>query len=181
MPDLMSEMERTVNKGLLEYAASQTLFCPKCETIMDCTRTVTFDIVKDGQIHQSTVVLCGACYDRLCAAMSTAQGYCLEDVVDGRTLFNLVETETKPKLPVEKAAFNSKTVEVGKTYAIHHSSGYIVPATILYKRTTNWLRSRNVTHYICRNERTGRDIEVKSAAKFRYELRKTQCGKWEKV
>ena len=187
MDTVMSEMEQVVNRNLLKYAAGTALFCPCCQTVMDCTRTVTFDVIRNGQPLKAGMVRCTRCYDSLCTSLSTANGFCFENVVDGRILFPHVENTPKAPAPVEKAAFNVKTVQVGHTYFINHTSGY-VPVTILHLtghdvRDYGW-GSRGVirrnTRYVCRNEKTGREIIVKSAAKFRYEVVMVD-GKWRRV
>jgi hypothetical protein len=79
-------------------------------------------------------------------------------------------------------------VEIGKTYLIRFHDGLLTPVTILSTKTQEnygYLNGRytygagkRTTHYRARNERTGRDIEVKSAAKLRVEVTRNANGKW---
>ena len=74
------------------------------------------------------------------------------------------------------------TPEVGKKYVIHHSSGNRVMTFIGLKvRETVKIYSRifpdcppivhrGSTHYIFRNDSTGREIEIKSRLKIRKEV-----------
>ncbi len=55
----------------------------------------------------------------------------------------------------------------GKTYRIRLTDGSWTDGRFRHVRTTNWLRSRNVTHFMFVNERTGRDIEIKSRQRIR--------------
>lgn len=71
------------------------------------------------------------------------------------------------------------TVKIGSTYAIVFHDGRLTPATVIRRKDvkTSWRMgscSRVLTHYVCRNERTGREIEVKSAYKFRFEVKRDE-------
>lgn len=63
-------------------------------------------------------------------------------------------------------------IEVGKEYVIKHHDGSLCTVQVEYLKTRNSYGSRSgvirtMTHYICTKLSTGRQIEVKSAAKFR--------------
>lgn len=56
MDHLLSDIEKTVARGLVKYAASMHMFCPKCENVLDCKTTVVMSY-KD-----KTAVMCSTCY-----------------------------------------------------------------------------------------------------------------------
>jgi hypothetical protein len=74
------------------------------------------------------------------------------------------------------------TPEIGKKYVIHHSSGNKIMTFIgEYKRETTRIYSRifpdmppvihrGYTHYIFRNDATGREVQIKSRLKIRREI-----------
>ena len=82
----------------------------------------------------------------------------------------------------------TQDIRVGATYLIRFHDGLLTPVTVLreterrhYSYGGIHTRSYAGSHtgYICRNLRTGREITVKSAAKFRVELeRNPETGKW---
>lgn len=80
----------------------------------------------------------------------------------------------------------AQDVGVGKTYLIRFHDGVLTPVTVLRETERRHYVSHYSEHaggshtgYICRNERTGREITIKSAAKFRQELeRNPVSGKW---
>jgi len=69
-------------------------------------------------------------------------------------------------------------IEVGKLYVIRHHDGkfYVVRADYIKNYNTysgygsTGRVSRSMKHYVCTKLATGRQIEVKSAAKFRREV-----------
>ena len=64
-------------------------------------------------------------------------------------------------------------VQAGKRYRIHHNSGEItvkILGTVDYRTHLGYQHYGSKIRYRCLNERTGRIIEVKSAAKFRAEV-----------
>jgi len=91
MVDVLGGMETTVKRNILKYAAGRTMFCPGCQTIMDCKRTVTWDLLKEDKLLMSKV-LCTACYDSKIAGNAaiaeavTSKGLTVE-VTDGRVLW----------------------------------------------------------------------------------------------
>ena len=57
-------------------------------------------------------------------------------------------------------------VKIGETY-IARVSGNLVPIKVLEEVQSFTFSGKRKTNFRCRNERTGREIVVKSAAKFR--------------
>ena len=61
-------------------------------------------------------------------------------------------------------------VRVGATYLMNHTSGKIKVRILSVKTRKSWGRmngpERNMTHWIALNLKTGREIEIKSAAKL---------------
>ena len=88
--DLLSEMERTISRNLLKYAAGHHIFCPGCDAIMDCTRTV---IVSAGSRE---IVRCTTCWDAarlLVEASAAVEGK--YSVLDGRMLWPAKRRKTR--------------------------------------------------------------------------------------
>jgi hypothetical protein len=79
---------------------------------------------------------------------------------------------SKPE-PTEPRPIKAADVEIGARYRIKHSSGFITVKVLCFKSSS--IRSRDYgariigqrKQYVCLNERSGREIVVKSAAKFR--------------
>jgi hypothetical protein len=81
-----------------------------------------------------------------------------------------------------------KDVQIGKMYLIRFHDGLLTPVTILGTKSKEnygyvngrytYGAGRVTTHYRARNERTGREIEIKSAAKLRIEVTRNADGKW---
>lgn len=179
--EILSEVQRTLKRNALRYHCGYVIFCPHCRTILDCTQAVEIDLIRsnDGALVKSSV-LCASCYDsryradieglnaqlKAESAGRPNQNYTYAEVTDGRELFRSASTSTsagtRPAASAFRYAVHPKDVQVGGRFEIHHTSGY-VKVTVLRARKV----SSGRTHYVCRNERTGREIEVKSANKFR--------------
>jgi hypothetical protein len=175
---ITNTIEQHLKGEMLKYHVGQTIFCQRCSKIMDTKRAVEVDIHAGEQLIKSLVV-CADCYDRKVEMTvkslpaETKDGRPVKvEVNDGRVLF------ASPKEPAEarKAAVHKKDVEIGKRYQIHHTSGYVTVKVIGFKSTD--IRSRGYGYdligkkrqYRCINEKTGREIIVKSAAKFLREV-----------
>lgn len=81
-------MQETINKNMLRHHVSTAMFCPKCETVLDVSRAVSIDRMKDGELER-TYILCAKCWDEVKLALNDAMresGRTLE-VTDGRELF----------------------------------------------------------------------------------------------
>ena len=63
-----------------------------------------------------------------------------------------------------------KDVQIGQTYLMRHTSGLVkvkILQTITRHNYGSWSGSdRDMTHWLALNEKTGRQIEVKSAVKL---------------
>jgi hypothetical protein len=55
----------------------------------------------------------------------------------------------------------------GDIYAIRLTDGRWVRGKFLYHRSTNWIKSRTMTHFMFENVSTGRTIEIKSRQRIR--------------
>lgn len=75
-PTIDSMMRDTVNRNLLKYAAGRVMFCPYCNTVLDCRTTV---IVSTTDGKES--VLCARCFD------AWGDKPAFTGVVDGRQLW----------------------------------------------------------------------------------------------
>jgi len=77
-------------------------------------------------------------------------------------------------------------VQIGKTYLIRFHDGFLTPVTVISKkerlhRDRYDYREIVGSHdgYVCRNERTGREIVIKTASKFRDRVERIpESGKW---
>lgn len=148
-------MQAVLNRNLVKYAVQTAMFCPKCKQILDVTRAVLFAV--DGDAEGRQFMLCAGCYDNVRSLVTI-------DVLDGRKLWAKTETAAPDRNPV-----HAKDVAVGKRFETNQ--GLIVrilrvKAAWQYNPRTGCTRH----HYVCLNERTGREITVKSAAKFRKEV-----------
>jgi hypothetical protein len=165
-------MQTEINREMLKHHVGMALFCPACGTVLDCRRAVEVDMIGPNGAIVSSIIRCSTCYDNTVAGavdkVKAAHPDVTIEIHDGRELF---ASHAKPK----KAKKPARVIEVGKTYWIHHSSGYI-KATVIGTHGHRDLNTRSGvtpprrTHYDCRNESTGRMITVKSAAKFREEV-----------
>ena len=81
-------MEETINKGLLEHAASTAMFCKRCSTVLD-TRTTVFATLAVPENGERSFILCGGCFDKIRQELLdlavTIKGSV--EVIDGRELF----------------------------------------------------------------------------------------------
>lgn len=69
MSEQVSEFFRqTVNRQLLKYAAGQAIFCPQCNAIMDCRRTVVATVHRHLEGKEEECVqswtLCAKCWGK---------------------------------------------------------------------------------------------------------------------
>lgn len=84
----MSEMEKQISKNLLRHHVMQSITCPQCGKILDMSRAVSIDLMKDGDLKR-TWILCSDCWDKRKLALNdvaTQSGHALE-ALDGRELF----------------------------------------------------------------------------------------------
>lgn len=100
-------LERIAHRNLLKYAAGQVMFCPGCETCMDCTRTVNVECLvdsRDGKGERSikSWTLCASCYDRRKQVFEDGKQKVLAahtdwsvryEVIDGREVFGKTKTK----------------------------------------------------------------------------------------
>ena len=77
-PDILGMLEQQVARKLVRYAASQHMFCPQCETILDMRETV---LTMDTADH--TLVQCATCYGRPIGNIKAGS----VTVYDGRALW----------------------------------------------------------------------------------------------
>jgi hypothetical protein len=66
-----------------------------------------------------------------------------------------------------------KDVKVGATYLMNHTSGKVPVRILRVKPTTLYggrSGNRDMTHWVALNTKTGREIEIKSAAKLLREI-----------
>lgn len=89
----MSDMQRDINRGLVQHAVSKAMFCPGCEHVLEMKRAVlaTREDGKNG-------IACGDCYDKRTNALASSLGMTREaldaklpelgiEVLDGRKLW----------------------------------------------------------------------------------------------
>lgn len=95
-----SFLERHLNRQLLRHAAGSAIFCPRCQVIMDCTRTVVATVHRQlaGQPDEcvQSFTQCAVCWDKaqsdVRAAVNRVAAKHPElnarlQVVDGRDVF----------------------------------------------------------------------------------------------
>ena len=70
-------MQWTIARNLVKYAAGTAMFCPRCEAILDQSRTV---VLSDGT---RTVTMCDQCYGKSPGNIKRGS----IEVYDGRVLF----------------------------------------------------------------------------------------------
>ena len=163
------DMQTIVNQNLLRYAVGRAITCPRCNQVLDVARAVNV-----GHATGSKTT-CATCFDAAVAAVSPDLSR--YEVLDGRVLFPArVATQTVPAVP-RPGAVKQADVRVGASYVITHG-GRDTRVTVLYARTHQHLNTRSGltppkrVYWVCRNERTKREITVKSATKFRAEVAK---------
>lgn len=59
---MLSEIETSLKLTSLRHGVSTVMFCPICNSIMDCTRAVEITLLRDGSVIYCKV-FCGRCYD----------------------------------------------------------------------------------------------------------------------
>ncbi len=157
---ILSDLERTIRRQALRYHVGREIFCPTCQAFMDVSRAVEVDYETPSGALAHSSVRCAACYD----ANPPAEGIGLiRKVNDGRVLF-------PPRAPRERSTAPRKPVfipEMGKTYLVKHSSGDV---PFRYIRKVDRGRERSLYHFVGVNLRTGREIELKSRARFIREI-----------
>jgi hypothetical protein len=165
----MTDMELTITRNVMREHCGMQISC-RCGAILDCRRAVELDFFK-GDSLVKTAVVCSPCYDALVLhGYKPPEGVTLR-AHDGRELFP-VTPEPKVAAPVERKPFKADDIAPGMRFRIHHTSGFIVAKVLYIKRLT--VRSRDYgapvigikRQFVCVNEKTGREIVVKSAAKF---------------
>jgi len=75
-------MQKTVNRGLLRFAAGRAITCPACGIVLDFRRTV----VATAPSGKPTVIACGDCWDAAVDANGGADAVAEWDVIDGRNI-----------------------------------------------------------------------------------------------
>jgi hypothetical protein len=87
----MNDMERTIKQNLLKHHAGHTMFCPACNTILDCRDAVEIDFLVEGKLQASRIA-CASCFDKLIKpdidtyATKLRAGHAVE-ITDGRELW----------------------------------------------------------------------------------------------
>jgi hypothetical protein len=89
--DVLDGMKLTAQRNLVKWAAGKAMFCPRCQDILDCKRTVVVD----------EKVLCAKCWDSKPACFELKEGV---EVLDGRVLFGRVLKDAVPSKRKVKAA-----------------------------------------------------------------------------
>ena len=77
-PMVNDPMQAVVNANLLRYSAGNHIWCPNCDTILDCHTTVIVSL--DGY----TGTCCAQCWDKAAARIAQRRGCLPLDVIDGR-------------------------------------------------------------------------------------------------
>jgi hypothetical protein len=83
--NILNPLERMLNRQLLRFACGTAIFCPSCETILDCDDAVSFAVA--GR----TGIRCGSCFDSQLTDAAQQAGITTDDartkivdLVDGR-------------------------------------------------------------------------------------------------
>ncbi len=77
----LDPLSHALNRRLVQYAASQHIFCPLCGHILDRKSTV---VISAGN---TTKVACSACYDIALAPIIKPEVLARCEVLDGRVLW----------------------------------------------------------------------------------------------
>ena len=75
---LLGSMQWTIARNLVKWAAGQTMFCPHCDRVLDCSRTI---VASDG--GRATITLCADCWGKAPGNFKSGS----VEVWDGRVLF----------------------------------------------------------------------------------------------
>jgi len=76
---MLSFLEETVARNLVRYAAGQHMFCPQCQSCLDCKTTVITTDDVSNKVH----VQCAECYGHPIGSFSAG----IVRVYDGRDLW----------------------------------------------------------------------------------------------
>ena len=161
-------MQSNINQELLRFAVSTAWFCKGCGTLLDIDRAVSFSAA--GR----PFVLCATCFDRLREETSGMTG--IAEVLDGRVLGNPDTRIAAPRPEAVARPIHAVDVKIGARYRIRHSSGFVTVKVLgivrhnIYSRDYGANLTGSKQRFRCVNEKTGREIVVKSAAKFRSEV-----------
>ena len=165
---ILSDLERTIRRQVLKFHVGQTIFCPECQSIMDVRRAVEVDYeTPDGTVVHSSI-RCVDCFDR----NPPAEGIGVtRKVNDGRVLF----PPPAPRVRSTAPRVAKKEPVPGATYLVKHSSGE-VPFRYIRKVDRSYGRGqRALWHFAGVNLKTGREIELKSRARFIREIPVTEA------
>jgi hypothetical protein len=97
--EFLSPMARVLERNALKYQVGHTMFCPACQTILDCKRAVGLDWLDANEELRGTRVVCAACYDAKMAngkleKMTEGTAFHVK-VNDGRVLFSQTKRARK--------------------------------------------------------------------------------------
>jgi hypothetical protein len=185
----MDELKNHLRREALKFHVGTAIFCPSCSKILDAKSSVELDWLRNGELVK-TFVQCATCYDSNADIRARLQALHPEIVFeahDGRLLFATTKSAATAAvaaanglpmvdIPAQRRPIHKADVEIGKRYQIHHTSGWVTVRVLGFKGTD--IRSRSYgaevigrrRQYRCLNEKTGREIIVKSAAKFQREV-----------
>jgi len=164
--EVLTEMQTMMYRKMLRHHVGHEIFCPTCKRIMDCTRAVSFDAYTNTDKLIKTWIRCAPCYDSIAA--NVAQ--CARDtgsrlvVSDGRVLFAQHAAVATPR----KRSPKPEPLVPGTVYEVKHTSG-IIRARFVCEVTRGRIgcnTARGTKRYLAINLATGRDIELKSRARF---------------
>jgi hypothetical protein len=165
-------MENTINAELLRFAVGQRIFCGQCESkhVLDVREAVLVTLKVPGKDDRD-FLMCGAKWDAVKFAMrdEAARGGWTLEILDGRELFPAAKPVPAVKTtgPLFRHDVRQADVKVGDRYEIYHGgNGYITVQVLAITKKSSF-DGKRLTRFVCRNEKTGREITVKSATKFR--------------
>lgn len=171
--EIMTELEKTLKRNMLRFHCGREIFCPGCRQVLDARRAVEIDFHQGGNLAHSAI-RCASCFDARAEywRTPTAEGLTRE-IVDGRALWEA------PASPAARKPSVKKPEPVpGRTYLVKHTSG-TVPFKYVAKKDASWRGStRAVWHFVGINLKTGREIELKSRARF---IREVVAGDSERL
>ena len=81
---MFDQLQLTVNRNLLKYAAGQNIFCPLCDRILDAKTTVN---IQAGEVNRTC---CSACFDNELLPKLSQRTLIEADIIDGRSIFRRV-------------------------------------------------------------------------------------------
>jgi hypothetical protein len=87
MKDILETFKRNADRESLKSSVGRSIFCPRCEELMDYRRAVEFSVWENETGKCATVrAICAPCWDGVCDLVTKPGVKYRVDVIDGRKL-----------------------------------------------------------------------------------------------